>query len=324
MNDMQLKAAIWSLFTSTEFFEAAARECEDTMRWFGTLAISQGVANFGRNNQIFDTFKRRAKDFRRGAELARYGDYRLIWSTAGSIRGDARGMIEQPLHSWMTKAEYEEFDDVRISRLVTYGGLIECALNNAIGGAESFYNPHSDYPERRNDDDGFPEDRIIEMYNGYLDSLKGSLICKIPDPIPVYVIDNSTTCQTGDEVPWTGVWCTSTVSASFGLTFAIKGFRMQPAYQVTKTAEELKAEGVLLPYPETVAVPAIWHPVLPSRQPATDHNEIWAKAGDPCPKSGIWLPTDPGAMQRTFQAGETMADLGSAFGFTVWRWIADR
>lgn len=77
MRDLNLEAAVWNLFTSPEFFEAAAQECEKTMEWFGTLAVGRQVANFGRNNQIFDKFKQRARDFRRGAELAKLGDYKF-------------------------------------------------------------------------------------------------------------------------------------------------------------------------------------------------------------------------------------------------------
>jgi hypothetical protein len=324
MRNLHLEAAIWHLFTSTEFFEAAAGECEETMAWFGTLAISREVVNFGRNNQIFDTFKVLARDFRRGAELATLGDYQQIWDTASCVRGDMRGMLEQPLHSWMTEAEYQEFTDVRMSRLMTYSRQITRALTNAMVGAESFFAPHPDYPERREDDDGFPGDEIVKVYNLNLVWYKDSLFWKLPDPLPEFVIDTSVACVTGEEVPWTGVWYPSTGLEKHSLTFAIKGMRMQAVYRVIKTTEELEAEGVWFPASETVAVATTWHPVIPSSRPAATNGELWAKAGEPCPKAGIWQPTDPGAAQRTYEAGETMAHLKSAHGLTVWRWVADR
>jgi hypothetical protein len=256
MRNLKLEAAIWYLFTSTEFFEAAAQECEETMEWFGTLAISRQVANFGRNNQIFDQFKQWASNFRRGAELARIGDYQPIWDKAGYVSGDVRGMMEQPLHSWMTEAEYREFASVRVSRVMAYAGQIESALNNAMAGAESFFNPNPDCPERSDDDDGFPGDEIVKWHNAYVDFYEKPLFWNLPDPLPEYVIDTSIACRTGDEVPWTGVWYPSTGLDKQSLTFAIKGLRMQPAYRVTKTKEELKAEGILCPTPETVAVAA--------------------------------------------------------------------
>lgn len=324
MRNLHLEAAIWYLFTSTEFFEAAARECDETMEWFGTLAISRRVANFGRNNQIFDTFKTLARDFRRGAELAKLGDYQLLWDTARGVRGDVRGMIEQPLHSWMTEAEYKEFDEIRISRLMTFARQITRALNNAMVKGESFLHPNPNCPERRDDDDGFPGDEIVKVYNSNVNSYSELSFWKLPDPPPECMIDTSVECLTGDEVPWTGVWYPSTGLEKHSLTFAIKGLRMQPAFRVTKTKEELKAEGALCPTAETVAVATTWHRVIPSGRKAETNEALWSKAGEPCPKAGIWQPTDPGAAQRTYETGETMANLGSAFGLTVWRWIADR
>jgi len=325
MRNLHLEAAIWNLFTSIEFFEAAAKECEDTMAWFGTLAIARGTTNFGRNNQIYDKFKKRACDFRRGAELARLGDYKYILNISEYINGDIRGIMEQALHSWMTEREYDEFEKVRINRLSDYATQINCALHNGIISAESYFHPNPDCPERSNDDDGFPEDSIIDAYESYIRRHKDSFFLKLPDPLPEYVIDRSVACHTGDEVPWTGVWYPDTGLEKHSLTFAIKGLRMQPAFRVVKTIEERHREsGAYFGSPQTVAVATTWHPLIPSDRASDTSQELQAKAGQPCPKAGIWQPTDPGAAQRSYEVGEQMDDLNSAYGYTVWRWIADR
>jgi hypothetical protein len=324
MRDIHREAAIWYLFTSPDFFELAAQEYDETMKWFGTLAISRQVANFGRNNQVFDTFKKRAQNFRRAAELARLGDYNLAWDTAECIGGDMRGIMEQPLHSWMTEAEYREFNEVRTSRLMKYGDRISSALQNALWGWESYNNPLPSWPGSINDDGGFPGDRIVQTYESNVRWYKDPLPWGLPDPLPHYVIDRSIACQTGEEVPWTGVWYPSTGLEKHSLTFAIKGMRMQPAYRVVKTTEELRTESYMFPPPETLAVPTTWHPLIPLPAENDANTEIWAKAGQPCPKAGVWQPTDPGAAQRTYSAGETMTNLGSAYGITVWRWVAER
>jgi hypothetical protein len=322
MRNLSMEAAIWNLFTSSDFFEAASRECDEMMEWFGTLAIARQVPNFGRNNQIFDKFKKLARDFRRGAELARLGDYQLVWKTAGGVRGDVRGMIEQPLHSWMTDAEYEEFDGVRISRLMTYAGQIDRALSNAMIGAESFFNPDPHY-KMRNYDPGFPGEKINKVYTSTVDWYKDQLSWKLPDPLLKYAVDTSISCRTGEEVPWTGVWYPETGLEKHSLTFAIKGLRMQPVYRVVKTTEELRTADNMFPYPETVAVETTWHPLIPSGRQAEADVELRAKAGEPCPKAGVWKPMEPGAAQRIYEIGETMSNLGSAYGITVWRWMAD-
>jgi hypothetical protein len=326
MRNLHLEAAIWNLFTSPPFLRAAAKECEETTRWFGTLAISRQVVNFGRNNQIFDAIKDLARDFNRGAELAELSDYKLVWDASRSIRGHVRGMLEQPLHSWMSEAEYREFEDVRLDALMTYAHKIESALNNAMVGGESFYHPNPSCPERSNDDDGYPGEDIIKWHNDYVKYLKTPLICTIPDPLPEYMIDKAIACQTGDEVPWTGVWYPATGLERHSLTFAIKGMRMQPVFKVIKTTEELRTDECMFPAPETLAVATTWHPVIPTgRTVDTDTNqELRAKAGQPCPKAGIWQPMEPGASSRYYGANEPMANLGSAYGITVWRWMSDR
>ena len=323
MRNLHLEAAIWDLFTSIEFFEATAQECENIMEWFGTLVVSRQVSNFGRNNQIYEKFKQLARDFRRGAELARLGDYKLVWEVSDYIRGDVRGMMEQPLRSWMSEVEYKEFSSVRVDRLLSFGSSITHAINNAMTGADSFFEPDPDCPERSDDDDGFPGDDIVETYNSEMDWYKGQLPWLLPDPLPEYVIDKSIACKTGDEVPWTGVWYPATGLERHSLTFAIKGLRMQPVYRVIKTKEELTDEDDRYAA-ETVAVATTWHPLIPSGRPAAMNQELHAKAGEPCPKAGIWQPMQPGAAQRSYAAGEIMTNLGSAYGITVWQWVADR
>lgn len=326
MRNTNLEAAIWNLFTSAEFYEAAADGCEETMQWFGSLAVAKRVANFGRNNQIFDTFKKFARDFKRGAEFARLGDYKLIWDTARCVGGSVRGMLEQPLHSWMSQAQYREFSEVRIDQLLAFAEIITSSLNNGMIKGNTFFHLNPDCPERRNDDDGFPGDDIVKVYDSYANLYGTTPPCALPDPLPEYSIDRSTECRTGEEVPWTGVWYPGTGLETHSLTFAIKGLRMQPAFRITKTLEEREREsgGAIFSSPETVAVATTWHPVVASGRLVEPERELWAKAGQPCPKTGVWQPTDPGAAQRTYEAGEPMLDLKSAYGYTVWRWIADR
>lgn len=224
----------------------------------------------------------------------------------------------------MTETEYQEFDTVRITRLMTYARQITRALNNAMVGADSFFELDADCPERRDDDDGFPGDRIVEVYNSSAGLFRTTELWNLPDPLPQYAIDKSITCQTGDEVPWKGVWYPGNGLEKQSLTFAIKGLRMQPVYRVIKSTEELRNEDYMFPPPETVAVATTWHPASPSSGQAAATTDLWAKEGESCPKAGIWQPTDPGAAQRTYDEGKTMASLGPVYGLTVWRWIADR
>lgn len=323
MRDLNLEAAIWNFFTSPDFFEAAARECEKTMEWFGTLAVARQVANFGRNNQIYDKFKERAGEFRRGAELAKLDDYKFVWDVSSAIRGDARGIMDQALHSWMTEAEEREFCNVRLPRLMAYSSQITRALNNAMVAADSFFDPDPDCPERADDDDGFPGDDIVRVYSSYANRFE-ERFWQLPSPLPEYKIDKSISCQTGEEVPRTAVWYPDTGLERHSLTFAIKGLRMPPAFRIIKTEEELEAEGAYLPNTETVAVATTWHPLIPSGRPVQQDAGLMSKAGETCPKTGVWQAADVSALERAFKAGEPMPSLGSAYGLTVWRWLRER
>ena len=324
MRNFNLEAAIWYLFTSPEFFENAAEDANATMKWFETMAVSRQVANFGRHNQIYDTFKRLACNYTRGAALARLGDYHVVFDTATSVSGSARGMVEQPLHSWMTEKEYQEFDGIRLSRAMLYSNIITSALYNAIWGATSYFSENLKYPERRNDDDGFPGNEIVKWYNSGIEEYDQALFSQLPDPLTDYIIDNSVSCHTGDEVPWTGVWFPETGLEHHSLTFAVKGKRMQPVYKVIKTTEELRTETDMFPPPETVAIVTTWHPVIVAPPKAKTPTELWSKAGQQCPREGVWEPTDPGAARRYYRVGDLMLSLGSAHGYTVWRWVSER
>ena len=324
MRNLNLEAGIWYLFTSPEFFERAAEDADATMKWFEKLALSRQVTNYGRNDQIYEMFKKLASNYRRGAALARLGDYQLAFETAGSVRGNARGILEQPLHSWMTEKEYHEFDHIWLSRAMGYATLIRRTLQNAIWGATSYFNENVKYPERRNDDDGFPGDKIVEWYNSFLNYYENPMFCSLPDPLPDYLIEKSISCHTGDEVPWTGVWYPATGLEHHSLTFAIKGMRMQAVYKVIKTTEELRTETDMFPPPETVAIATTWHPVIAAPPKPETNTELWSKAGQQCPKEGVWEPTDPGAARRYYRVGDVMLSLGSAHGHTVWRWISER
>lgn len=323
MRDLNLEAYIWYLFTSQCFFESAAKECASAAQWFGSIATSRQVGAFGKNSQIFDRLKSWEREFSDGAELASLGYYEKIWNTAGSVGMDVRGIMEQPLHSWMTEAEFREFETVRISRILALSSHIELALNNALA-MDGDFDRDQDTSELDDEDSGFPGDEIVLMYEDLVDSYDPPLIQTLPKPLPEYVVDPSVTCRTGDEVPWTGVWFPSTGLENHSLTFAIKGQTMQPVYRVTKPASEFELEGFLLASPETVAKRADWHPVVPYSGLPTTRNELRAKAGEVCPKSGIWRPTDPGAVARTYIAGQTMAQIGSAYGITVWLWEVAR
>jgi hypothetical protein len=60
-------------------------------------------------------------------------------------------------------------------------------------------------------------------------------------------------------------------------------------------------------------------------RPVALASQLRMQAGEPCPKSGVWEAQDvTHPIERYYAAGAVMADLGSAYGLTVWLWLRDR
>jgi hypothetical protein len=59
----------------------------------------------------------------------------------------------------------------------------------------------------------------------------------------------------------------------------------------------------------------------PAGMPAVGPNELRAKAGDLCPKPGVWQSLDFESTHRRFESEQPMPDLNSAYGLTVWRFL---
>lgn len=57
--------------------------------------------------------------------------------------------------------------------------------------------------------------------------------------------------------------------------------------------------------------------------PSIGMNELRTKAGDPCPKAGVWQSLDVEPTLKRFEFEQPMPDLKSAYGLTVWRFIED-
>ncbi len=57
----------------------------------------------------------------------------------------------------------------------------------------------------------------------------------------------------------------------------------------------------------------------PPGLPDLEADELRAKAGDPCPKAGLWEALDVPSKRQRYEADQAMEDLKSAYGLTVWR-----
>ena len=59
---------------------------------------------------------------------------------------------------------------------------------------------------------------------------------------------------------------------------------------------------------------------VPSTPSLTDAVRLRCEANHPCPKEGWWFTPAKADSRRHFKQGDTMPDLGSAWGSTIWQW----
>lgn len=147
-----------------------------------------------------------------------------------------------------------------------------------------------------------------------------------PPTWPTYRLNPQVTVKSGDRVPQTGIYLPD-VDHGFP-TLLIKsddemvGEANEASVVIDPAVSEQKGyRPTLWTLVERVAdtsdTPAVAAPLHAEDEP------LRARAGQPCPKAGVWQPQDVNAVERAYQAGEIMADLGSAYGFTVWQWVRD-
>ena len=72
-------------------------------------------------------------------------------------------------------------------------------------------------------------------------------------------------------------------------------------------------------YPKDLVAWARAHDDL-SETDASADSSLRCEAGQPCPRAGYWFTPAQTGSRRRFRQGETMPDLQSAWGATIWQW----
>jgi hypothetical protein len=259
------EAWCWYHLTSEEFYLGAVVACETVRDFFKRETLSRNAADFGRNNQIYDSWARHARELTQAIGFVEYGDYAPLRSAAADIRSTNRGINQWGNMGWLGEAEAE------YSRLAEiageYGSSIEAALEcGLVGGLYWLEDAANDPPERRNAPFGYgiyvADFVTVDKYNGKTPEEKYPHLREhpIPEAFPRYAPDTSRPCKTGETVPWTGVWVSEEGIARHPLTFALKGRSMTPSWKIIQTEEE--NEAVLLKQPgytknndDSIAIP---------------------------------------------------------------------
>lgn len=208
-------------------------------------------------------------------------------------------------------------------------------VNYAWSGLSAVVAPTSPDPKAFNREDFF--DPIFEPFNF------PSTLSNVPDPTAV-------TVESGEEVPLDGIWEPEWQDPSKKHSRVV-GIRslftpIEPRGLQKGCMNYLVSGSIAPPYQDSRSTPLmpvrwrlIWEDtrykdgvvpaeeakyLAPAQQAPSSHKDsdaLRAKAGEPCPRAGIWKSIDAKGISRSYKDGEMMVDFGSSYGLTIWQWI---
>jgi hypothetical protein len=342
VRDLNKEAWCWYHITSDAFYQGAVDACRKTFDFFREEALKHNAANFSRNNQIHDTWKRHVRELEKGIEFTHHGDYAPINEAASDVAGTTRGIAQWGNMTWLggQEKEYE-----RLSNICTrYVWDIQDSLWRALFGGDCWI-CYAEHPEEgtteqwnRGQGHGLQGDRILSLLEGY-PHFKDH---RVPSQFPIFAPDKSRPIKSGEKTPWTGVWIPAEGLDRRSLTFAIEGLPMTCSWRIVQSLEENEAE--LLKNPkyhldeyglivdeedevinseQTCAIEEMtWYPLIQITETEIQvqkHDVV--RGGQPCPRDGYWWSPANKSEGGIFKKGDTMPDFPeSDFGLTFWYW----
>ncbi|XZG71817.1 hypothetical protein ACTSKR_08155 [Chitinibacteraceae bacterium HSL-7] len=340
--NLNKEAWCWYHRTSEVFFNGAVDACQAVLDFFKAEALSRGLADYGRNNQIYDSWQKHVRELKLGIELARHGDYAPLEEACSSVNSTNRGVNQHVWMGWLGEAEGEYRRRAAIAG--DYASQIQEVLRPGLnGGGYWLEEAADDTPESRNWDFGPTGESVAFFLKGVAeDDYPHLRQHPAPTVYPGYTPDPSRPVKTGECVPWTGVWIPAVGLDRHSLTFAIEGLPMPPSWRIVKTEEEVDAElrgkpgytlnksGRLIYDPDgNLAIPErqleitemLWYPLLPVADEPAANKRGRVEANVPCPITGYWSTPAKQDSRKLFKQGETMPDFpGSSYGATIWYW----
>lgn len=229
-----------------------------------------------------------------------HGDYEAL-GRSNAVTGDVRGQTMDYSASWMN--EVEPGSEARYYELLYQASDLAWPIKLTSSGTWS----------------------QGDLTTNYAKVVKEPL--NPPPSWPIYRLSPLVQVRTGERVPQTGIYLPN---VDYGFpTLLIKSDDplLGEANEAFVTLDPALSE-------ESGYRPALWTLVervadesdLPSTpaiaaSASADNGILRTKAGEPCPRAGIWKSIDAKGISRSYKDGEMMADLGSSYGLTIWQWI---
>ncbi|SOY73549.1 hypothetical protein [Cupriavidus taiwanensis] len=325
----------WFLYqtAAVPYYELCAQLCLDFAELYNGFITGHGLHGEARLDYWVSRYLSHADNIRRGIKLIQdAGDYMPMKGFLNAPATDYRGLVEQPL-GWMTTAQRKCWDEA-FDRLSTACATGATTLRNNEWCGQYWLerDRHKHEYELVDRDDGHTGD-----LKDFIQSLAQQRLIVPPASYPHHHVKTAAGVSPGTPCPQTGVWVPSQWlqgARDFSLAFCVQGRPMQPAFQLRigkpydilanyDLPEDDDADSGLITTLETTAVDTTWFFVeQPKAQQAAsdDLRHLRCEANEPCPRSGYWLTPAKTTARRYFRAGETMPDVASDYGATIWQW----
>ncbi|SPA52984.1 hypothetical protein [Cupriavidus taiwanensis] len=323
----------WFLYQTTSFgfYELCATLCEEFANLYNGFITDHGLHRQARLDYWVSRYLQHADNIRRGVKFIQDGgDYMPMVDFLNSPTTDYRGLIEQPL-GWMNEEQSKQWKTSH-EKLSAACGTGHVTLNNLRPGGLEWLRrdaAETDSPFLDRDDshvgDMAQSIKFMEKH-GILNSL---------ETYPRHTINDDFAVFPGQTCPRTGVWVPSQWiegASNFSLAFCVEGLSMQPAYQIIgldmwhlddEDGGTLEPDWELEGDPVTKATNTTWHFVengsMDQKSPIGEYR-LRCEGGQPCPKSGYWITPPKSLSRRYFKRGDTMPEVASDYGTTIWQW----
>ncbi|CAM3493483.1 hypothetical protein [Cupriavidus taiwanensis] len=327
----------WFLYqtTSPSYYESCAQLSVEFAELYNRFITDHGRHGAGRLDYWVSRYFAHADNIRRGIKLIQVGDdYMPMADILDAAASDYRGLVEQPLE-WMTEEQRERWNESfnRLSGACTIGATT--LRNNEWSGRNWLERDlHRHEYELVDRDNGHTGD-----LKDYIQSLTQRGLLAPPTTYPHHPVKTNVRAKAGEPCPQTGVWVPAQWlhgAKDFSLAFCVRGRLMQPAFQLHwgkpydiwaefPLPDEDPEDRLITPL-KTTAVDTVWHFVArPAVQPAAaEAPHLRCQSSQSCPKSGYWMTPAKANSRRYFHQGDTMPEVVSDYGTTIWQWDTDQ
>jgi hypothetical protein len=307
--NLNKEAGLWYVITSPEYLQQAHDILCDAINFLRVRAEShEFIMQYPPVPHWLGVMDYLVSTFSNAKVMLEHQDYSAMLSWTRRVEDIPRGISESEM-GWLPRKQELDLMSKLNSAFVVCSNFSFALVMSGYFSVEKIVSGEVDWKEWYPEDHGYVGDSIM---------LLGELY---PSAAPEYVVDDIVTCDTGQVVPWTGVWVPITGMGTSALAFARQGQLMQPAYEIVSKDEETGAKKMR-------PVETSWHPVRPTGLllgAVVQDVPRRVPAGQYCPLAGWWYTPAKADSRCYFKHSEMFPKIeDSDYGETFWLWSQDQ